>query len=100
MHAMINFYNLWLSCELVMCMMQCNLSLAHFPSINSSCYIYCYAADCIFLCSGGISKGPGFPGENGTVTGRACPKGLYGTFCKVYAINVYPPCLVLFALTC
>uniref|UniRef100_M8BRJ1 DUF8003 domain-containing protein n=1 Tax=Aegilops tauschii TaxID=37682 RepID=M8BRJ1_AEGTA len=41
------------------------------------------------LASGGISKGPGFPGENGTVTGRACPKGLYGTFCKECPLGTY-----------
>jgi hypothetical protein len=68
----------------VMCMMQCNFSRAHFlsPPVTSS-NIYCYYADYLFLYSGGMSNGPGFPGENGTVTGRACPKGLYGTFCKV-----------------
>ncbi|KAM3328622.1 hypothetical protein ACQJBY_026017 [Aegilops geniculata] len=41
------------------------------------------------LASGGISKGPGYPGENGTVTGRACPKGLYGTFCKECPLGTY-----------
>lgn len=40
----------------------------------------------LHLCSGGISKGPGYPGDNGTVTGKACPEGLYGTFCKVLVV--------------
>ncbi|XP_020259156.1 uncharacterized protein LOC109835595 isoform X2 [Asparagus officinalis] len=31
---------------------------------------------------GGISRGQGFAGESGTITGKDCPKGLYGTFCK------------------
>uniref|UniRef100_M8CAJ7 DUF8003 domain-containing protein n=1 Tax=Aegilops tauschii TaxID=37682 RepID=M8CAJ7_AEGTA len=34
------------------------------------------------LARGGIVEGRGFPGENGTVTAKDCPKGLYGTFCK------------------
>ncbi|XP_066361096.1 uncharacterized protein [Miscanthus floridulus] len=35
------------------------------------------------LARGGVSEGQGFSGENGTITGKDCPKGLYGTFCKV-----------------
>lgn len=31
---------------------------------------------------GGSGGDEGDAGENGTVTGKACPKGLYGTFCK------------------
>ncbi|PKI68525.1 hypothetical protein CRG98_011074 [Punica granatum] len=31
---------------------------------------------------GGLGKDPRGAGENGTVTGKACPRGLYGTFCK------------------
>lgn len=31
---------------------------------------------------GGSGGNEGGAGENGTVTGKACPKGLYGTFCK------------------
>ncbi|EES02326.1 hypothetical protein BDA96_03G040300 [Sorghum bicolor] len=41
------------------------------------------------LASGGVSKGPGYSGGNGTVTGKACPKGLYGTFCKECPIGTY-----------
>lgn len=32
---------------------------------------------------GGIGRGNGRGGKNGTVTGKACPKGLYGIFCEV-----------------
>ncbi|XP_062230954.1 uncharacterized protein LOC133928568 isoform X2 [Phragmites australis] len=38
---------------------------------------------------GGVSEGQGFPGENGTVTGKDCPKGLYGTFCKECPSGTY-----------
>ncbi|KAI8531022.1 hypothetical protein RHMOL_Rhmol11G0105400 [Rhododendron molle] len=31
---------------------------------------------------GGLGRDLGGAGENGTVTGKACPKGLYGTFCE------------------
>lgn len=30
-----------------------------------------------------MGRDEGHVGENGTVTGKACPKGLYGVFCKV-----------------
>ncbi|KAM3263833.1 hypothetical protein P3L10_000827 [Capsicum annuum] len=33
--------------------------------------------------SGGTGDGGGLRGEKGTVTGRKCPKGLYGTFCAL-----------------
>lgn len=36
------------------------------------------------LCNrGGIATDYGHAGENGTVTGKDCPKGLFGTFCEV-----------------
>ncbi|KAJ3694104.1 hypothetical protein LUZ60_009584 [Juncus effusus] len=38
---------------------------------------------------GGVSKGQGYSGENGTVTGKDCPKGLYGTFCKECPLGTY-----------
>ncbi|OEL17997.1 hypothetical protein BAE44_0020981 [Dichanthelium oligosanthes] len=41
------------------------------------------------LTRGGVSEGHGFPGENGTVTGKDCPKGLYGTFCKECPSGTY-----------
>uniref|UniRef100_A0A0E0DMX2 DUF8003 domain-containing protein n=1 Tax=Oryza meridionalis TaxID=40149 RepID=A0A0E0DMX2_9ORYZ len=41
------------------------------------------------LARGGTVDGQGFPGENGTVTGKDCPKGLYGTFCKACPLGTY-----------
>lgn len=34
-------------------------------------------------CRGGVGRDQGGAGEDGTVTGKDCPKGLYGTFCEV-----------------
>ncbi|KAF8388896.1 hypothetical protein HHK36_025577 [Tetracentron sinense] len=31
---------------------------------------------------GGLGRDQGRAGENGTITGKACPKGLYGIFCE------------------
>ncbi|KAF6164272.1 hypothetical protein GIB67_010242 [Kingdonia uniflora] len=31
---------------------------------------------------GGLGRDTGFSGRNGTITGKACPKGLYGIFCE------------------
>ncbi|XP_042401678.1 uncharacterized protein LOC121991725 [Zingiber officinale] len=39
--------------------------------------------------SGGISRGHGVAGENGTLTGKACPKGLYGIFCKECPLGTF-----------
>ncbi len=33
--------------------------------------------------SGGAGDTGGLYGEEGTITGKKCPKGLYGTFCEV-----------------
>jgi hypothetical protein len=33
--------------------------------------------------SGGAGDNGGLFGEKGTVTGKKCPEGLYGTFCEV-----------------
>ncbi|KAG8661855.1 hypothetical protein MANES_01G050733v8 [Manihot esculenta] len=35
---------------------------------------------------GGFGRGQGHSGGNETVTGRACPKGLYGIFCEKNSI--------------
>lgn len=32
---------------------------------------------------GGIGRDEGQAGENGTVTGKDCPEGLFGIFCEV-----------------
>ncbi|XP_056163736.1 uncharacterized protein LOC115684582 isoform X2 [Syzygium oleosum] len=38
---------------------------------------------------GGFGRGRGYAGENGTITGKACPKGLYGVFCKECPVGTY-----------
>ncbi|KAG8658906.1 hypothetical protein MANES_03G204450v8 [Manihot esculenta] len=42
---------------------------------------------------GGFGIGQGHSGGNETVTGRACPKGLYGIFCEVFLL--IPSCQFL-----
>ncbi|XP_052209354.1 uncharacterized protein LOC127812869 isoform X2 [Diospyros lotus] len=39
--------------------------------------------------SGGSGDGGGLCGEEGTVTGKKCPNGLFGTFCKECPIGTY-----------
>ncbi|KAL8110021.1 uncharacterized protein LOC141672459 isoform X1 [Apium graveolens] len=39
--------------------------------------------------SGGLGGKQGGAGDNGTITGRACPKGLYGTFCMECPAGTY-----------
>ncbi|KAK1550951.1 hypothetical protein Q3G72_027486 [Acer saccharum] len=38
---------------------------------------------------GGSSRGEGLAGGNGTVTGKACPKGLYGIFCEECPVGTF-----------
>ncbi|XP_022861909.1 uncharacterized protein LOC111382234 isoform X2 [Olea europaea var. sylvestris] len=38
---------------------------------------------------GGLGGIQGYTGENGTVSGKACPKGLYGIFCKECPSGTY-----------
>ncbi|XP_051137270.1 uncharacterized protein LOC127255657 isoform X2 [Andrographis paniculata] len=38
---------------------------------------------------GGLGGTQGYIGENGTISGRACPKGLYGIFCKECPVGTY-----------
>ncbi|KAK8543142.1 hypothetical protein V6N13_136324 [Hibiscus sabdariffa] len=38
---------------------------------------------------GGMGRNESGCGENGTVTGKACPKGLYGTFCLECPVGTY-----------
>jgi len=40
------------------------------------------------FCSGGSVKNDGHFGEDGTVTGKKCPMGLYGTFCTVWTLTL------------
>ncbi|KAK9266889.1 hypothetical protein L1049_027148 [Liquidambar formosana] len=39
--------------------------------------------------SGGAGNNGGLRGEEGTITGKECPKGLYGTFCNECPIGTY-----------
>ncbi|RAL37158.1 hypothetical protein DM860_004080 [Cuscuta australis] len=39
--------------------------------------------------SGGVGRDLGKAGENGTISGKACPKGLYGIFCQECPIGTY-----------
>ncbi|XVF48616.1 hypothetical protein PTKIN_Ptkin03bG0204300 [Pterospermum kingtungense] len=38
---------------------------------------------------GGLGRDESGDGENGTLTGKACPKGLYGTFCVECPLGTY-----------
>ncbi|URD89015.1 glycine-rich protein [Musa troglodytarum] len=38
---------------------------------------------------GGMSRGAGLPGENGTLTGKTCPEGLYGIFCEECPLGTF-----------
>ncbi|GMH23780.1 hypothetical protein Nepgr_025623 [Nepenthes gracilis] len=38
---------------------------------------------------GGLGRGQGHPGEEGTVTGKACPKGLHGIFCEECPVGTF-----------
>lgn len=49
-------------------------------SCSLSCHILMFSVKCY---RGGVGRDEGGPGENGTVTSKACPKGLYGIFCEV-----------------
>lgn len=44
--------------------------------------IYSNIISCLFH-RGGLGGHEGHMGENGTVSGKSCPKGLYGIFCEV-----------------
>ncbi|XP_062090955.1 uncharacterized protein LOC133797151 isoform X2 [Humulus lupulus] len=41
------------------------------------------------LTEGGFGRGRGHSGQNGTVTGKACPRGLYGIFCEECPIGTF-----------
>ncbi|EOY30581.1 Uncharacterized protein TCM_037740 isoform 2 [Theobroma cacao] len=38
---------------------------------------------------GGSGRAQGHTGENGTITGKACPKGLYGIFCEECPVGTF-----------
>ncbi|KAA8525945.1 hypothetical protein F0562_007955 [Nyssa sinensis] len=39
--------------------------------------------------SGGVGDGSGLHGEEGTITGKRCPKGLYGIYCEECPVGTY-----------
>lgn len=38
---------------------------------------------------GGAGNSSAYYGEEGTITGKDCPKGLYGTFCSVRKLSAF-----------
>ncbi|GER45886.1 glycine-rich protein [Striga asiatica] len=51
-------------------------------SLDNYYYFFC-------INSGGTGGGDGLRGEKGTITGKQCPKGLYGTFCTECPVSTY-----------
>ncbi|XP_068313299.1 uncharacterized protein [Pyrus communis] len=47
------------------------------------------SVDGSILAGGGVGGDQGGAGENGTLTGTDCPKGLYGTFCEACPAGTY-----------
>ncbi|KAM1605440.1 uncharacterized protein LOC126596812 [Malus sylvestris] len=45
-------------------------------------YLPIASANGSIITGGGFGRGHGRAGQNGTVTGKACPRGLYGIFCE------------------
>ncbi|KAG8636170.1 hypothetical protein MANES_16G106300v8 [Manihot esculenta] len=52
-------------------------------------YLPIATANGSILTWGGFGRGQGHSGGNGTVTGRACPKGLYGIFCEECPVGTF-----------
>ena len=55
---------------------------------GKSCYMRIFSARgmlncCLIYDSGGTGNDDAMTGENGTLTGKDCPPGLFGVFCKV-----------------
>lgn len=58
----------------------------HFRALSNCPHIFSSLLNFIYY-SGGSGSGRGGYGEKGTVTGKKCPKGLFGTFCNVCLIH-------------
>ncbi|KAG5030118.1 hypothetical protein AAZX31_05G210200 [Glycine max] len=41
------------------------------------------------ITGGGFGGGQGLPGKNGSISGTACPRGLYGIFCEECPVGTY-----------
>nr|CAD1844992.1 unnamed protein product [Ananas comosus var. bracteatus] len=59
-------------------------------------YVQIASVNGTIISSGGAGNGGGYYGGEGSITGKTCPKGLYGTFCNVcllepswFYINLY-----------
>ncbi|XP_072955442.1 uncharacterized protein [Typha angustifolia] len=52
-------------------------------------YVQLASVNGTILSSGGAGNGGGHPGEEGTITGKKCPKGLFGTFCNECPVGTY-----------
>lgn len=50
---------------------------------ESYCFFWLNLMLAFYHYRGGFGEDESGAGENGTVTGKACPKGLYGIFCEV-----------------
>nr|GMD96105.1 Fiber protein [Ipomoea batatas] len=62
----------------------------HWSKINEGIeYVPLAIVDGTIDSSGGLGDGEGLHGEEGTLTGKKCPKGLYGTFCVECPVGTY-----------
>ncbi|KAJ4759142.1 ephrin type-B receptor [Rhynchospora pubera] len=52
-------------------------------------YVKIASVNGTILSSGGKGNAGGRSGEDGSITGKKCPKGLYGTFCRECPIGTY-----------
>lgn len=62
----------------------------HYPELivtETICFFFLTICITFLLCSGGSGNNDGHFGDDGTITGKKCPVGLYGTFCTVWILN-------------
>ncbi|CAL9044534.1 unnamed protein product [Musa banksii] len=52
-------------------------------------YVQIASVNGTIMSSGGTGSNGGYHGEEGTITGKKCPKGLYGTFCTECPVGTY-----------
>ncbi|OAY65947.1 hypothetical protein ACMD2_10227 [Ananas comosus] len=52
-------------------------------------YVQIASVNGTIISSGGAGNGGGYYGGEGSITGKTCPKGLYGTFCNECPIGTY-----------
>lgn len=62
----------------------------HWSDINTGDeYVPTATVKGIINSRGGAGDSPGHSGEGGTITGKKCPKGLYGTFCTECPVGTF-----------